>query len=256
MHPQRHVADAAKLPAPTFTRLARAIGFDSYDQLRDVCREDVLHTQTVLADRARALVEEPMDDSGAASLVARHAVAAIRNTQALVDLIDQEALTKASQILARASKVVLIGELSARGIVDYASYVANMSLTGWKVLGRAGESLASDIADLKPGDACIVLSISPYSTRAIETAEHVAKCGIPVIAVTDNALSPLAALADFSFFIGSESPQFFPSHVASTAFFETLVGMVIRERGEEAQKYIAAVERQKHKMNEYWPVGQ
>ena len=35
-------------------------------------------------------------------------------------------------------------------------------------------------------------------------------------------------------------------------FLEALIGMVIRERGKEAQQHIAAVERQNHKLNEYW----
>ena len=250
---QRYVADVAKLPPPTFTRLAHAVGLDSYDMLRDLCREDLLASRTVLADRAQALVEAPTE--GHADLLSRHAGATMRNLQALLDRIDATQMAQVATCLAQANRVVLVGEMSARGLVDYASYVANMSLTGWKVLGRAGESLSAELAVLGPGDACIVSSISPYSTRAIDTARHVADCGVPVIAITDNALSPLASLADHYFLVGTESPQFFPSHVPSMVFFETLVDMVIRERGAQAQHHIAAVERQNHKLKEYWQDG-
>lgn len=250
---QRHVAEVADLPAPTFTRLAQAIGLGSYDRLRDLCREDVLRSQTVLADRAQALVDEAKTLD--APLLARHAAALIRNMQALADRIDTDRMTDAAQLLAGARRVVLVGEMSARGLADYASYVANMSLTGWKVLGRAGESRSAELAVLEPEDACIVLSISPYAARSVETTRHVVDRGVPVIAVTDNALSPLAALARHSFFVGTDSPQFFPSHVPSMVVFETLLDMVIRERGAEAQKHIAAVERQNHKLNEYWRDG-
>ncbi|MEL7012083.1 MAG: MurR/RpiR family transcriptional regulator [Pseudomonadota bacterium] len=250
---QRYVAEAADLPAPTFTRLAHAIGLQSYDHLRELCREDVLPKRTVLADRAQALVRP--DDSDEASLLQQHAAAVMHNVQTLVDRMDPAKLADAAQLLARARRVVLIGEMSTLGLAEYASYIANMSVTGWSVLGRTGDSLSSELATLGPQDACIAASMSPYSSRAVEIAGHVTRCGVPLIAITDNALSPFGPIAQHSFFVGNESPQFFPSHVPSLLVFETLLDMVIRERGAEAQNHIAAVERQNHKLNEYWRDG-
>ncbi len=250
---QRRVAEISKLPAPTFSRLAHSVGLETYDQLRDLCRADVLRNRTVLADRAQALVDE--NRLGEASLLERHVAAATRNMQRLTDRVDPDRLTAVAQILANADRVVLIGEMSARALVDYACYLANMSLTGWKVLGRAGENLSAELAVLGPGDACIATSISPYATRTVDMAQHVAECGVPVIALTDNAMSPLASLAEHSFFVGTDSPQFFPSHVPSMVMIETLVDLVIRERGAQAQHHIAAVERQNHKLSEYWQDG-
>ena len=249
---QRHVSAVSKLPAPTFTRLARAVGLQSYDQLRDLCREDVLRNKTILADRAKSLIAEVNENAEEPSLIARHAASAIHNLQRVVEQTDPDRLTNAAQLLADARRVVLIGEMSARGLMDYVSYMTNMSLTGWKVLDRASESLSSELAFLGSKDACIVTAVSPYSTRSLKIVRHIVEAGIPVVAITDNALSPLVSLADHSFFVVTESPQFFPSHVALTVVLEVLIDMVIRERGIEAQKHIAAVERQNHKLNEYW----
>ena len=172
--------------------------------------------------------------------------------QRVVEQTDPDRLTNAAQLLADARRVVLIGEMSARGLMDYVSYMANMSLTGWKVLDRASDSLSSELAFLGSKDACIVTAVSPYSTRSLKIVRHIVEAGIPVVAITDNALSPLVSLADHSFFVATESPQFFPSHVALMVVLEVLIDMVIRERGIEAQKHIAAVERQNHILNEYW----
>jgi len=65
-------------------------------------------------------------------------------------------------------------------------------------------------------------------------------------------LSPAAKNARFSFYMDAESPQFFPSHVAATVFFEILIGRVIQIRGKEAQERIAAIEQQNHNLGEYW----
>ena len=249
---QRHISTVSQLPAPTFTRLARAVGLQSYDQLRDLCREDVLRNKTILADRAKSLIAEVNENAEEPSLIARHAASAIHNLQRVVEQTDPDRLTNAARLLADARRVVLIGEMSARGLMDYVSYMVNMSLTGWKVLDRAGESLSSELAFLGSEDACIVTAVSPYSTRSLKIVRHIVEAGIPVVAITDNALSPLVPLADHSFFVVTESPQFFPSHVALMVVLEVLIDMVIRERGIEAQKHIAAVERQNHILNEYW----
>ena len=249
---QRHISAVSQLPAPTFTRLARAVGLQSYDQLRELCREDVLRNKTILADRAKSLIAEVNENAEEPSLIARHAASAIHNLQRVVEQTDPDRLTNAAQLLANARRVVLIGEMSARGLMDYVSYMTNMSLTGWKVLDRASESLSSELAFLGSNDACIVTAVSPYSTRSLKIVRHIVEAGIPVVAITDNALSPLVPLADHSFFVVTESPQFFPSHVALMVVLEVLIDMVIRERGIEAQKHIAAVERQNHKLNEYW----
>ncbi len=246
---QRFVADTAKLSAPTFTRLAHAIGYESYDDLRETCRIEVLHKRTVLAEKAQVLVDA---DETNADFATRHAAATIRNTEALIASLDPNALETAAQMLAGANRVALLGVMSARPIVDYAMYIANMSLAGWMVPGCGGYGLASDMADLGPRDVCIVLSIEPYAAQAIDLARIVTEQGVPLLALTDNHLSPVAEHAQHCFCIGTQSPQFFPSHVAAMVFFEAIIGMVIQMKGAEAQQRIAAVERQNHKLGEYW----
>ncbi len=252
MRSQRYVAEATKLPAPTFTRLARAIGFDTYDALREVCRRDVMGPARPLAKRARDLVDAPMDPTGDASLFALHAGASVRGINALLAGIDQRALVEVSKLLAKADNVALIGEMSARPIMEYAAYLADVSLQGWSIVGRSGESVPATLARLGQDDIAIVMSLRPYSIRSVELSKHIRAQGTRVIALTDNVLSPIATMADHSFFLSTECPQFFPSHVCATMFFEALVGMIIRERGTKAQQHIAAVERQNHKLNEYW----
>lgn len=246
---QRQVAATANLSAPTLTRLAQAAGYDSYDALREECRDEILSHRTMLSDKARAML---VSEDGTMGFAAEHAAATTRNIGAFIENLDHDSLEEAAEQLSGARKVTLIGAMSARPIVDYARYLANMSLNGWSVLGRDGDALAADLAGMGVEDTCIVCSFAPYAARAVELSMHVERCGVPVIAVTDNRLSPVAAKARHSFLIGTESPQFFPSHVAAMVFFETIVGMVIRKRGDTARKRVAAIERQNHEIGEYW----
>ena len=246
---QRSIARNANLPAPTFTRMARAIGYASYDALRESCREEILGSRNQLARKAQALIDADDRNSGIAT---RQAAAAISNTEALVAALAPGELDTAVDMLARARRVALIGEMSALPIVEYAHYLANMSLTGWIVPGRGGNGLANDLADLGSDDACILFSIRPYAARAIAIAGSISARGVPLIVLTDSPLSPVAAHARQCFCICTESPQFFPSHVAAVVFFEAIIGMIVRMRGKEAQERIVAVERQNHQLERYW----
>ncbi len=246
---QRSIARNANLPAPTFTRMARAIGYANYDALRDSCRAEILGSRNHLARKAQVLVDADDKNSG---IAARQAAAAIHNTEALVATLDPGELDAAVSVLAHARRVALIGEMSAMPVVEYAHYLANMSLTGWIVPGRGGAGLANDLADLGSDDACILFSIRPYAARAIAVAGSISSRGVPLIALTDSRLSPVAAHARHCFCICTESPQFFPSHVAAVVFFEAIIGMIVRLRGKEAQERIAAVERQNHQLERYW----
>ncbi len=244
----RHVAQEAQLPPPTFSRLARAVGYDNYDALRDLCREALLDRQGGFAEKAQAL----LDGDGETPFVSRHAAASIYAIEALMRDLDHAALEDAARILAGARRVVLIGGMSARAFVDYASYLADMSLEGWSVIGRGAVSLAAETRDLCSEDAALVLTMEPYAARSIELGHCVAETGASLIAVTDSRLSPVASVAARSLVVSAASPQFFPSHVAATVLIEALVGMVVKEKGAEAQRRIASTERRSHELREYW----
>lgn len=246
---QRFIAKSTDLPAPTFTRLARAMGYDSYDDLREMCREEVLHKRTLLAEKAQAQIR---DSHSEASFAAHHVSASLRNLDILISDLDPEQLEAGVQLLARAPQVALIGVLSAKPIMDYVAYLANMSLGGWHALGQESNALANDMANLDENSACIVFSVQPYAARAVELARWVSGKNVPIIAVTDSPVAPAAEYARHCFCLKTDSPQFFPSHATAIVFFEAIVGMLIQKNGKTAQERIAKIEQQNHELGEYW----
>ncbi|WP_371227288.1 MurR/RpiR family transcriptional regulator [Roseovarius sp. 2305UL8-3] len=249
---QRHVARTAKLSAPTFTRLAHAIGYDSYDELRDLCRAEVMQPRTLLAEKAQTLVEAGSETPDKTAFFTQHALAGVQNIETSLGHLDHDDLGALVTRLAKARRVVLVGVMSARPILEYTAYIANMSLGGWSLLGRDGDGAAGILADLGPEDAALVFSIAPYAATSVALARHLKAANVPVIAVTDNHLSPLTEGAQHCVYLSTGSPQFFPSHVAAMVFFEAVIGMVIRERGGDSQRKIARVELQNHELGEYW----
>lgn len=252
----RQVARHADLSPPTLSRLARAIGCDSYDELRELCRSDISRRKSRLAEKALALLEDRKDEDAAKSesLLMQQSVASISNIQALLETIDQVTLDRTVKILAASNRVTLIGMMSSHPFVNYLGYLAGMVSPNWRVAGENGFSLAMAIGDLRQGDCVLALSFEPYSARTLGAARSARAQGARVVGITDWPSSPLIECADPLFLIPTSSPQFFPSHVALLVLLEAMVGMVVRKKGQSAQERIAAIERQNHAMGEYWQV--
>ena len=80
----RQVAKAADLTPPTFSRLARALDCDTYDDLRELCRSELKRRNRVLTDKAQTLLQisshsNPKDRSGMFFVQARSAMENIRS---------------------------------------------------------------------------------------------------------------------------------------------------------------------------------
>lgn len=244
---QRYVARAANLPPPTFSRLARAVGYETYAGLKERCRQDLLDRHVRPPAAAPVTANSPET-----AIFDRHAAAAQGGIDTLVQNLDRAALEAAARTLARARRVVLIGEMRARAFVDYATYLADMSMEGWRVIGRGAVSLAAETRELGPEDAAVVVTMAPYATRSIKIARLVAESGAPLVAITDSPLSPVALAARHTVVTSTDSPQFFPSYVVATLVLETLVGMVIEEKGAQALTRIMDTARRGRDLNEYW----
>jgi len=260
MRSLRQIATTAALSPPTLTRLARAVGFESYEQLREICRHETTRRSRTFAEKARSLQQNQEGHEGRhaagepGGFLRRQAAAAINNIEAVVADLDLKRLAKAADMLASSERVFLVGSLSSAAFVDYAAYMAAMAFPNWHVLGRGGESIAAGLFDIGKRDAALVVTKSPYASRSIEAARGAAEAGAYVVAITDGIQSPVMRFADISLTVSTESPNFFSSYAATIVLIETLVGMVVRRSGKGTQERIAAVENANRAAGEYWQV--
>ncbi len=73
----RHLASISQLSRSAFSRLARATGFDNYEDMRELCRGDIKKRKISFADKARTLQSPEQADSSKGTFIARQAAASI-----------------------------------------------------------------------------------------------------------------------------------------------------------------------------------
>lgn len=249
----RQMASDSSVAPPTFSRLARALGYKNYAVMREQCRREASSRETSFAKKADALfaVDEEKSAGRGAFMVAQ-ARSSIANITSLVESMDLDRLADAADSLASARSVYLLGAMSGAAFMTYAAYVASITFDNWRMLDLSRSTNGSALLSLEPGDAILALSHHPYSRQTVNAVRIAHDAGARVIAITDSPASPLLANATHSFIVRVESPQFFPSHAATLVLLESLLGMVVRRQGKHVQARMAAVESLNRALGEYY----
>lgn len=238
----RYLANQAELSPPTFSRLASALGFENYEELRNLCRDQIKHRRQIFGDRAHALKTPGGDAADESDFIVRQASAAIGNINELVATADPADMDEAASLLATARKVVLVGTLGARPFVDYVYYMSSFAFDHWRVCGQGSASMASELSGLASSDVVLAITKAHYARYTVEMTEQAHARGAKVIGITDNALSPLAPVSDICFIVEADTPQFFASYVATLVLLESLMGMTVAKAKGAAER-IAATEK-------------
>ncbi len=248
----RRVAGEANVAPQTMSRLARALDFDGYEELRDICRAEFSRPAITLSDRAGALQAGNSASKPAQStFLYEQSDATVANIQQLLNTTDLGALREAVDRLAAARKVVVIATMGAAGIAEYLDYVTAFAFENWTHPATSA-AWTRAVAGLGKQDAVIVLTHAPYARQSVERAKHAREAGAFVMSITDAVGSPVIPVSSSSFIVPTESPQFFPSYVATLLLIESITGMLIRRGGPAIKKRVAAAERANASLGDYW----
>lgn len=247
----RSVATTSGVSPATFSRLARALGYDDYEQLREDGRAAVERQVSPFAQRASELRTAVASQEGGAILQAQ-ASACMTNIETLCRDIESDRLDRAVQTLHDAERVVLVGSMGSSGLIDYLGYMSQWFKSNWLVAGRNGVELAATLSRLTPNDAVLALAKQPYARRSVSALKEARHAGAKTIAITDSRTAPILQFADHSFIVSAESPQFFSSYAATLVLMETIISMLIARSGPEAEDMIRAAELNIERLGENW----
>ncbi|MBL4918984.1 MurR/RpiR family transcriptional regulator [Szabonella alba] len=235
----RSVSVACGVTSPTMVRLARKIGYDSYDELRADFQKQLL--EQGFGPRVAAL-RASLADEGGGKAGPQIAEVAVRNLKQAQSHLDPAAVVLCAEAIIRAERTFVIGTGSMYWMAGLLKSVAGIAVPG-TILTLSGDQTASElVADVGPGDVVLALSFAPYSRQTIEAVAFAKARNAPVFAVTDRRSSPLAALASTVFLAPTDSPHYYPSLVAAFYIVENLLTAIASSRGTATKDRLKAVD--------------
>lgn len=228
----------------TIMRLAYSIGYTGYSQFQKELQE-VLRNRVTPPNRLEANVKK----IGKNKLLVDCAELQMDNIRKTVELLSQEKIDQAFDLIFGAKKIYVIG---VRGSFAVASYLNE----GLNRLGVDCELIVPDtgriqavMARLSSTDLLIAIALPRYAKRTVEVVRVAKNRKAKILAITDGYSSPLAVNANVFLRCAFESLAFHHSEIGALFVADYLItGVAIKESAktklqlEEIEKVVCEIE--------------
>lgn len=214
------VAEAAGVQPSALIRFANALQFGGFSEMQQVFRARLLERAGSYRERIGAMPRAAAPGAGVLHQFVGEAVAELGHLEEAVRAVD---LAAAAKLLCGAGRIYVLAQRRAFPVASYLAYALGQLELKTYLLDGVGGMLGESLRNIEPQDVLLVASFQNYSPDVVAAATQVRERGVPVIAITDTALSPLKAPASVCFELGQGGNPSFRSLVAPLCLAQALV---------------------------------
>ncbi len=224
------IAASAGVQPSTLIRFAQQLGFDGFTSLQSVFRERLRERNTTYEERLAALRDEAQNGATNRAMLDGFLAASVRSLDLMARSVDEATLDRAVGILARAETLYILAKRRSFPVASYLGYALGKLHVRSQIIESASGLQPEIIGFATPRDAVIAVSFSPYAPATIDEVRVLHERGVPIVAITDSAFSPLAQFAAVWFEVAESDFSGFRSLGATMALAMTLAVGCAEER--------------------------
>ncbi len=210
--------------ASSFVRFAQALGYNGFKDLQAVFRLRLTTAAPGFDARIQAL-EKDLGKASEGGPLGQLRDLIVRDIASLEELIQNVAtsdLTRAAELMEGAEIIYLVGQLRSAPVVELLRYVLTM-LGKKTVLLDPGGGLATHMARaITTNDMLLAVSFRFYANEVVNIVNEVTERGVPIVAISDSTLSPLAKAAEVLFAVPEHDYTFSRSLAAPMCLAQAL----------------------------------
>ncbi len=218
------IAERCGVHASSFVRFAQAIGYEGFKELQGLFQKRLTTAAPGFEARIKALESElgSRTDRSERGFLRDLVVRDITSLQDLLSEIPPRDLVKSVNLLEKADVIYLIGQLRSAPVVELLRYILTMLGKRCVLLDPSG-GLATHMARaIRKADLLFAVSFRFYATEVVNIVEDTARRGVPVVAISDSTLSPLAKAASVLFAVPEREYTFSRSLAAPMCLAQAL----------------------------------
>ncbi len=223
----------------TVVRFATELGFSGYPEMQKAIRELL---RTKLTPNQRIAVANSLMEKG--DLLSSVLSADVEKIKATLESVDRIAFESTVRALCEAKQIYIFGSRSSATLAYFLNF--NLKLTAENITLIAPSSASEifeQILDIGKGDVLFAISFPRYSKKAVAAAKYAHEQGATVVALTDSAVSPLAAHADHLLTAQSDMASFVDSLVAPLSILNAVMVAIAKRKHEEISARFDRLER-------------
>ena len=240
IHTLVRLADQAQVPPATITRFAKELGFAGFAELQDVFRQRLLGPRLPYATRMAEGVpvgvpkdarigDTALDQPG--QVFESFVEAGVQSLLRIEAALDRSQLDAFVQVLAACDAVHVAAARGAFGLGAYMVYGLSNIGKRAHLIDNIGAMRAEQAFAIGPSDALLVMTFDDYTPETVEVAHLASRAGRKVLAITDNELSPVAALATQVLYVNEARLGHFRSQVPAMVVCQTIIVSLGRQMG-------------------------
>ena len=217
------LAAQAQVPPATITRFAKELGFQGFAELQLVFRERLLGPRLPYAQRVAqpGIADADLDQPG--HVFGSFVQAAVQSLLRIDEALNRAALEAFVDVLADSEVVHVAAARGAFGLGAYAVYGMGSIGRRAHLVDNLGAMRAMQVQAMGPHDTLLVMTFDDYTHETVEVAHLAAARGLRVLAITDNALSPVAGLATHVLYVNEARLGHFRSQVPAMVVCQSLI---------------------------------
>jgi DNA-binding MurR/RpiR family transcriptional regulator len=210
------IAEKCGVHPSSLVRFAQSLGYSGFKQLQGVFQTRLATAAPGFRERISALESELSRNSseGNRGYLKDLVVRDIAALQGLLESVSEESLAQSAKLLTDAHTIYIAGQLRSEPVANLLRYLLTMLHRRVVLLDPAG-GLAQEMAlTMTPRDVLVAIAFRHYAKEVVSITEAATAVKVPVIAITDSPLSPLAKEARVLFTI-PEDEYFFSRSLAA-----------------------------------------
>lgn len=230
------IAERCGIHASSFVRFAQSLGYTGFKDLQTLFQKRLTTAAPGFETRVRALRDEleTREDHSEYGFLRDLVVQDMASLEELLRDIDNADLARAADMLFAAETIYLLGQLRAVPVVELLRYTLTM-LGKTCILLDPGGGLATHMArTMGPEDVLFAVSFRYYATEVVDIVDEASAGGIPIVAISDSTLSPLAKSAQVLFAV-PEHDQIFSRSLAAPISLAQAIVVAVAARVQEDQ---------------------
>lgn len=239
----RQQARAAGVQPATMTRLAQHLGLEGYEAVRELYAQAFRSGGLDLARRVGNQATRQKLRGGEA-IAAEIASSFVAQITALMEPDSLSQLAAAAETLARARRIYCLGMRSSFPAAAYFQYVTSLVRDGVILFDGLGGVGTDGLRNAASDDVLLLITVRPYTRAVVEAMDYACARNVPVVAITDSAVSPVADHARHAILVSTDSPSFFHAMTPAFTAVEILASLVAGRGGTNALKALEETEAQ------------
>jgi len=247
----RQTARKSGVSTYTLVRMAKYLGQDSYETLREPFRAALVSGSELIekVDWIAAVAEYP----GTGAVQAEATLNTLSIVQRSLHQQDPAKLERIVDMMFEARNVYLTGIRASYGLAYYFHYVGRMALPTLQLIPRHMNSAVDELNYANDRDILIAITFTPYSKETIQACQFAQSRGVRLIMISDSDvivpdLKPAEVIV-----VSTVTTHFFACFSGTMAVIESILTLLVKRGGQDAENRIESYENLRNDLNAYWP---